>query len=37
VLSNGVEVAGTAATSPVTTTTCGSPIYVGWTQNIILS
>jgi hypothetical protein len=37
VLSNGVEVAGTAATSAVTNTTCGSPIYVGWTQNIVLS
>jgi hypothetical protein len=37
VLSNGVEVSGTVATSPVTTTTCGSPIYVGWTQTIVLS
>ena len=37
VLSNGVEVAGTAATSPVTTTPCGGSIYVGWLQNIVLS
>jgi hypothetical protein len=37
VLSNGVEVAGTAASSPVTATTCGSPIGVTWVQTIYLT
>jgi hypothetical protein len=37
VLSNGVEVAGTAAVSAVTQTTCGSPISVGWVQTISLT
>jgi hypothetical protein len=33
-LSNGVEVAGTAANSQLVGTTCGTPISVGWVTNI---
>jgi len=36
-LSNGVEVAGTPATSPVLATTCGSPISVSWLQTFPLT
>jgi hypothetical protein len=36
-LSGGVEVSGTAATSPFMPTTCGNPISIGWVQTIPLT
>jgi hypothetical protein len=36
-LSGGVEVAGTAQTSPLLPTTCGNPISIGWVQSIPLT